>query len=113
MTLPDKTCPEMKVFTAQGKTGIPTLCCERAVGNPLVNDLTAARARTFTEWVDSRGAPLWVLGEPPVADSLEPCDLSAGAGACATALLLGAGEVVLAGHDRQARPCGGSLEIAA
>jgi hypothetical protein len=48
-----------------------------------------------------------------VADSLEPCDLSAGAGAGATALLVGAGEVVLAGHDRQARPCGGSLEIAA
>ena len=42
------------------------------------------------EVVDGRGAPLWVLREPPVAQSVELCDLSTGACACAAALLVGA-----------------------
>jgi hypothetical protein len=42
------------------------------------------------EVIDGRGAPLWVLREPPVAQSVELCDLSTGAGARAATLLVGA-----------------------
>jgi hypothetical protein len=54
------------------------------------------------EAVDRLGASLWVLREPPVGQSIELCDLGAGAGTCAATLLVGARQVVLAGHNRQA-----------
>ena len=64
------------------------------------------------EPVDGRGAPLWVLREPPVGSPSSSAISAPAPGTCAATLLVG-GVVVVAGHDRQAWPCGGSLEIAA
>ena len=64
------------------------------------------------EAVNGSSTPLWILREPPTAQSVQHRDLSTGAGACAATLLVG-GVVVVAGQNRQAWPCGGALEIAA
>src|SRR5712672_2948114 len=68
-------------------------------------------SRSCPEPVDGSSTPLWVLGEPPVGQSVELCDLSAGARTRAATLLVG-GVVVVAGLNRQAWTCGGALEIA-
>jgi hypothetical protein len=48
-------------------------------------------SQSCPESIDGRGAPLWVLREPPVGQSVELSDRSAGAGACAATLLVGPG----------------------
>ena len=63
------------------------------------------------EAVNGSSTPLWVLREPPMAQSVQHRDFRTGAGARAAMLLVG-GVVVVPGQNRQAWPCGGALEIA-
>ena len=70
-------------------------------------------SQSCPEPVDGRGAPLWVLREPPVGSPSSSAISVQAPGTCAATLLVGAGKVVLVGHDRQCWPGGGSLEIAA